>query len=132
MKKEQLQKELARIEQLERKQIIDKNYPIIKKKYEGKYFKYRNCYSCPAKPSDYWWLYVKVVEIKPSDIYDTRGNGITSEYRGYSFQKDKYGQITIQNERKSYIHGLGKEITEMEFKKAWKNIIATLTEMQKL
>jgi hypothetical protein len=28
--------------------------------YVGKYFKFRNCYSCPQNEADYWWRYLYV------------------------------------------------------------------------
>lgn len=40
---------------------IKEDLPKLKKKYEGKYFKYKNCYS-GGDPS--WWLYSFCKEVK--------------------------------------------------------------------
>ena len=48
----------------------------------GKYFRYRNNYSCPAKPSDYWWLYGAFIR---------RGKKIVA----VQFQTDKDGKFEI-------------------------------------
>lgn len=58
----------------------------------GKCFKYRNCYSCPEKDSDYWWLYVRVLSV------DT--DGYTS---GVSFQTDSRGACEIKPEVSTWI-----------------------------
>jgi len=122
LSKEQLQKQLDEIAKKEEQEMIETHYPKFKK-FEGKFFKTSNCYSCPEKPSDYWWLYTKITEIKPKDIYNTRGNGVASHYTGWSFQVDKYGQISIEREKSGYIHSLGQEITEKEFNAAWDKMI---------
>ena len=53
----------------------------------GRTFRYRNCYSCPEKPSDYWWVW-RVVE-------GTDGFGL----RVRDFAVDKYGEFTMRRER---------------------------------
>jgi hypothetical protein len=126
-KKEQLQKELNAIAKQEHKEMIDANYPEFKK-LEGRFFKYKNSYSLPEKPSDYWWLYQKVIEIKPEDIY-MGANGPLSHYRGWSFQTDKHGTITIENNKHGYVHGLEKEITEAEFNEAWNKMVERLSNL---
>ncbi len=35
----------------------------------GKYFKYRSCFSCPEKESDYWWVYSWVKDYKDGKFY---------------------------------------------------------------
>ncbi len=37
--------------------------PQYKKEWIGRCFKTKNCYSCPDKPSDYWNLYVIIIDI---------------------------------------------------------------------
>lgn len=62
MNKTELQKERDRInEQLD--EIRTKEYEALNAKDVGKYFRYRNCYSCPSKSEDYWWLYMKVLSV---------------------------------------------------------------------
>lgn len=112
-KKEQLKKQLQEIKNLERKELIEKHYPKFKK-LEGNCYKKKNHYGSPEKPSDYWYEYTKVLEIKEEDIfYDNMDNKVLSRFRGVSF--DKFG---IRQEN-SYVHLLGKKITEKEFNKAF-------------
>lgn len=122
-RKHQLQKELNDIAEKERQQIIKENYPAIKKKYEGQYFRVRNCYSMAEKKSDYWFLYHKVTAIRPEDVYDINGNGIAAHCEAYCFQTDKYGNISIENKKKTYVHILGKKISKNEFNAAWNKMV---------
>ena len=50
----------------------------------GRCFKYRNCYSCPEKPSDYWWLWFRAT--------GTSGWMVT----GPKIQCDSNGKIDIE------------------------------------
>lgn len=112
-KKEQLKKQLQKIKDLERKKLIEKHYHVFKK-LEGNCYKKKNHCGSPKKPSDYWYEYTKVLEIKEEDIfYDIIDNKVLSRFRGVSF--DKFG---IRQED-SYVHLLGKKITEKEFNKTF-------------
>jgi len=132
-KKEELQKQLDEIKKQEEKELVDKHYPEFKK-FEGKCFKMRNNYSLPEVPSDYWWLYKKVVKIKKEDIYFSKCKTlkVLSYYDGYSFQTDKHGRITINKNEQGYIHGLGEEITEKEFNDAWDKMIVCLEKLKEV
>jgi len=130
LSKEELKKQLKLISEKENQELIEKHYPEFKK-LEGKCFKNRNNYSCPEKPSDYWWLYTKITEIKPEDLYDTGGNGVACHYKGYSFQTDKDGNVSTQKIDYGYVHSLQKEISEKEFDKAFENMISALNELSK-
>ena len=118
-KKEQLKKQLQEIKDLERKKLIEKHYPKFKK-LEGTCYKKKNNYSCPEKPSDYWYEYTKVLEIKEKDIYSNNDHDALSHCIQVSFYTDKYGNFSIRQEN-SYVHLLGKKITEKEFNKAFNN-----------
>lgn len=79
----------------------------------GKFFKYRNCYSCPEKPSDYWYLYRAV-----------SGQKRDGALVGWDFQQDKYGAITIKALRHEYALSMGsdsgwREIERKEFIRAF-------------
>ena len=71
----------------------------------GKCFRFRNCYSCPEGPGDYWFLYSRV------DHLDEGGSPC-----GISVQKDMDGRITIQANDRVYITG-AEEITASKFNK---------------
>lgn len=119
-RKAQLQSELKKIFEAEEKALIEEHYPKFKNKYEGKCFKIRNRYGGDSKG---WWLYVKVTEIKPEDVYDTSGNGVACKYTGWQFQVDEHGNINISKEDFGYCHSLGQLISEGEFNAAWNKMI---------
>lgn len=77
----------------------------------GKCFKCRNCYSCPEKESDYWWLYLCITGI------DAEG-----AVEGVKFQTDKNGKLKVEQETLFMHDGTMQsgyvEITDAEFKKA--------------
>lgn len=125
-RKQELQKELNKLQIIEEQEVINQYYPAIRKKYEGKCFKYQNRYST----DDSWWLYFKVLEIKPEDVYDTNGNGVTSHFRGWSFQTDIHGMITIEQEKNGYVHSLGKQISEAEFNRAYNKMIEKMNTLK--
>ena len=125
--KEELQKQLDAIVLKEEKERINKAFPEFKK-LEGRYFKVKNCYSLAKKPSDYWWLYVKVVEVKKSELY-LSGDKECCYFRGYSFQTDKNGLITIDRNVYATSNGLAKEITQEEFNTAWLKVSDALNDL---
>lgn len=51
----------------------------------GKCFRFRNCYSCPETEADYWWTYIKVV-----DLADEGDSLIV-----FKFQTDSKGEVAI-------------------------------------
>lgn len=55
-------------------------------RYIGRYFRYRNCCSCPSEPSDYWPLFIHVTGM------DDRG-----ALTGVTVQRDKYNRIDIES-----------------------------------
>lgn len=103
----------AKIEKIKEAERFERN-----KGLEGKAFKYRNCYSCPEKPSDYWWLYIKVLKVTKDHI------------ETHQFQTDKYGEITITLRKRHYRNLFGAdsriEIKPAEFTKAWKAVQAKI------
>jgi hypothetical protein len=84
----------------------------------GKCFKTRNNYSCPEKPSDYWWLYVKVTEIDGAALKCLR------------FQIDKGGRIDIEPGAFYASWGLNgyTEIKPAEFNKALSKTMSAANE----
>jgi len=74
----------------------------------GRFFRYRNCYSCPEKESDYWWLYVAVTAM------DEHGS-----LRVLKFQTDKEGKVSIEPRTfamgELFTDGKYIEITEADF-----------------
>lgn len=61
----------------------------------GLCLKTRNNYSCPEKPSDYWWLYVKVVRA-----------GEHGSLQCLQFQVDKDGDVYVKRDEYYHPHSL--------------------------
>lgn len=120
-----LQKEMNSIEGKISSEIRAKHYPKIKKQYEGKCFKISNGYNNEER----WWLFVKITSIKPDDVYDTGGNGVTSHYTGYSFQTTIANITEIEQIKTGYAHSLENEITEQEFNAEWNKMIERLNKI---
>lgn len=128
MTKEQLLKELEVINKQESEKLIETYYPQFKE-YEGKCFKKQNHYSCPEKPSDYWFLYHKVVKITPKDVYNTGGQGVACRYKGWSFETCKYKRFNVDMNQIGYIHHIGEEISEEEFNSAFNKALSKLKKL---
>lgn len=89
------------------------------KQHLGRFYKYRNCYSCPNGDSDYWWMFRKITGM------DKYGN-LTS----LSFQKDKNGKLEIDTMKRSYITGW-TEITKDEYYTAWEGFLAEINGIER-
>ncbi len=89
--------------------------PALIKKYEGKYFKFRNSYSLPKSERDKWWVYSKVLKVKSRD-----------EITSFAFQKDIYGEITTSKKNRTSESILQIEITKREFDAAYNKMIQTI------
>jgi hypothetical protein len=91
------------IGRLEAKRRYEDNAALL-----GKTFKYRNCYSCPERPSDYWPLYAKVTKVD-KDGY----------LKVFTFETDKYGHINIRVDDHKYHMSDGYQpISATEYRKA--------------
>ncbi len=118
--KEQEQKlstELRSVRDKIDKMKVSEQLPKLKKKYEGTYWKYKNSYSCPENPSDYWFLYKKVIQVKDLTWLKT-----------LEFQTDKYGTLEIK-ENSSSVELLQTKITKKEFDAAYKKAMNKLTKL---
>lgn len=74
------------------------------KPYVGKYFSYRNSYSLPKDPEDYWTVFYRV------DSINDGGHLIAM-----SFQTDKNGIVTFEPKHDVFPSLLNFEITKEEF-----------------
>lgn len=100
------QDEVQKREELKRERFL--------KEFIGKYYKYKNSYSCPQEEKDYWWLYIHIIEVKDGWL------------RVFEFQKDQYGKIIIEDNATmssptpddKYI-----ECTVEEFYREWQNMM---------
>lgn len=80
----------------------------------GKCFKFRNNYSVQLKPSDYWWLYRKVLAV----------NGRTVTV--LDFQTYNYVHVTVQEQATFCAMADRIQIPVKEFDAAWTKMIAHL------
>lgn len=84
------------------------------KKFVGKYFKFRNNYSCPQLPEDYWWEYLYVKKIENGEL-------IVSE-----ISKDSKGIISIEmNKWSMFLNWI--ECSKEEFNEFFNTILAEIT-----
>lgn len=81
----------------------------------GRFYRYRNCYSCPQRESDYWWVYHSVLSI------DEHGS-----LNGWSFQTDKDGKVTVFPRDFLSPVLLQEEIEEVDFYAAFDVLLADL------
>jgi len=78
----------------------------------GKTFRYRNNYSCPEKPSDYWWLYARVQGIDSSGYLTV-----------FCFETDKYGAVKISTDKYRFHMNDGYQpVSVAKFNKAWRDL----------
>lgn len=81
----------------------------------GKTFRYRNSYSCPEKPSDYWTMWAKVTRMGEDGIlYATQ------------FQTDKYGNVDIKFDQCIHHAQYYTPCPKAEFNKAWRALLKKL------
>jgi hypothetical protein len=84
--------------------------------YVGRFFKARNSYSCPEKPSDYWWLYFKVTGFE--------GRFVT----GFEFQRDKGGRSWSDPNVHRVIYSDHIEISQSDWNRQWRSFLAKLAQ----
>lgn len=111
-RKQELEEQITAL-RIELNEITDAEAKQVNKSFAGRCFKSRNNYSCPEKPSDYWWLYIRVVDVS---------DGVTVIHA----QRDKDGRITIEPSHYVVPQTLEryKEITRGEWNAAYAEILA--------
>lgn len=95
------------IEEYENKEAI----PSLKEKFEGKYFKYRNSFGCPKEEYDYWYIYVKIHEVRDD-----------TSMIGFVFAINKHGELSAKLDKDINQYLCETEITREEFKTAYSNM----------
>jgi ribosomal protein L35AE/L33A len=78
----------------------------------GKCYVFRNCYSCPDGPQDYWGLYLRVVGVEHGQCVLV------------TFERDKNGDLRVERSRRSprMLGGGYREISLGELRKAWRKV----------
>lgn len=122
--KEELQRQLAEIQQKEFEELIDANYPKFKA-LEGRFFREKN-YFTKTSP---WWKYTKVLSIPKENLYCGSHGQVLSTFSGWSFEIQDGGLVCIETQKNGYAHSLGEEISEKVFQKAWVETLGKLTSL---
>lgn len=84
----------------------------------GKAFRMRNSFSCPEKPSDYWWYYSKVQSVDSAGMLTV-----------FTFQIDRYGSHDVKVEKHVY-SVYGDSISLAQFNKAWRSFQQSIAKMK--
>ena len=100
-------------------EIEDEERKAENQKYVGKFFKFRNCYSCPEE-NGYWWLYIAITGM---DEFGT--------LMAWNFQTDIYGKSEIEKETVFYNSKDHIEISEIEFREAYSVFVKELNKLIK-
>lgn len=111
-----LRAELDKIEEAEEQ---ERNAGLI-----GRCYRYRNTYSCASKPSDYWFMYGRVLSVE--------GHSATV----LMFQTDSGGQMTLHPKEchsAAMLAGAGayQQITRKEYDKALRAFLAKASRLAK-
>ena len=99
------------------------HYPMFKEKL-GKYFKavsHRNCYS--------YNIYYVLLDVQPEDVYIGLNDEPLAYCRASSISRDADGDIKINLSGNNYVHSLGEEISEREYKEAVYGILLEATSL---
>lgn len=98
-------------EQVDEREIAPKRRALV-----GRCFRYRNCYSCPDKPSDYWWLWLRIVGVDGGCVLCVQT------------ERDKYGKITIENHAipcfDGTVHEAYRPVTRRQYDRATSGMLA--------
>lgn len=94
---------------------INKLLPGLRKKYEGKYFKFKNRYS----DDDWWWMYSYCIEVKNQHF------GIFN-----TFQSMPNGKFEIELGDQSGWHLCIEQITKREYEKAVKIFLQRINKIK--
>lgn len=101
------------LDDLQNKQLL----PVLKKKFEGKYFKYRNSYSSDNR----WYLYSYCKSALS-----------TAEFLCETFECDPYGEWSFHTDKKTGVFLFQEEISQKEYDKAAIDFISAAYEIIQL
>lgn len=106
-------REVQALEDLAFRQGIKKLKGLV-----GTCLKYRNSYSCPQGPEDYWFAYMKLVAIKDQ------------AWVAHEFQIDKNGELSLTKEKYVPIYSTKDplpsgwvKISKAEYKRAYQHVL---------
>lgn len=94
------------------------HYPEFKDKI-GRYYKSEHRYSSRSP----FYEYHVLLDVRPEDLYVSSDGKVLAECMVSSVSRDDNGCIRINLSEKAYVHYLGDEISEREYKDAVSSIL---------
>lgn len=101
-------------------------YPEFREKI-GRYYKSKHHYS--SEPASPFYEYHVLLDIQPEDLYVSSEEEVLAYCRASSISRDADGNIKINLSEDNYVHYLGEEISEREYKEAVYGILLEATSL---
>lgn len=114
----QLDEELYVVRKEYENYLAKRYYPEFKDKI-GRYYKSEHRYSCRSP----FYEYHVLLDVQPEDLYAGSDGKVLAECMVSSVSRDDNGCIRINLSEKAYVHYLGDEISEREYKDAVSSIL---------
>lgn len=99
------------------------HYPMFKEKL-GKYFK-----AVSRRNGCSYNIYYVLLDVQPEDVYIGLNDEPLAYCRASSISRDADGDIKINLSGNNYVHSLGEEISEREYKEAVYGILLEATSL---
>ena len=99
------------------------HYPMFKEKI-GRYFKAES-----RKNGCLYNIYYVLLDVQPNDVYIGLDNEPLAYCRASSISRDVDGNIEMNLSKDNYVHSLGEEISEREYKEAVYGILLEATSL---
>ena len=99
--------------------LAKRHYPEFKNKI-GRYYKSKHKGCSSSSP---FYVYHVLLDVQPEDLYIGSDNKVLAECRVSSVSRDDSGCIRINLSEEAYVHCLGEEISEKEYKGAVSSIL---------
>ena len=114
----QLDEELYVVRKEYENYLAKRYYPEFKDKI-GRYYKSEHRYSSRSP----FYEYHVLLDVRPEDLYISSDGEVLAKCRTSSVSRDGNGCIRINLSEKAYVHYLGDEISEREYKDAVSSIL---------
>lgn len=106
--------------------LADLYYPKFKEMI-GRYYKSKHHYSSDS--SSLFYEYHVFLDVQPEDLYVSSDEKVLSYCRASSISRRADGNIRINLSEGNYVHCLGEEISEREYKEAVYGILLEATSL---
>lgn len=99
--------------------LAKRHYPEFKNKI-GRYYKSKHKGCSSSSP---FYVYHVLLDVRPEDLYVSSDGEVLAKCMVSSVSRDGNGCIRINFSEKAYVHYLGDEISEREYKDAVSSIL---------